>query len=448
MTQVFISYSRKDLAFVERLAKDLTTAGWDVWYDLSSLEVGDHWGKEIQFAIQQSQVFLVVLSPNSIDSEWVEREFLYAGNHKLQIIPLVYETCDLPMWTLNMHFFDMRGKKYALCLEELLKVLGKKTGTQSPISMQESITSRHGGVAPAHQKRRFSPIWIIAPLILAVLIALGIWGMPLVTARLAADAATPTVTSTPEKTSTPTRTPPPTVTRTPIPGIGSTWTRPADGMLMVYVPGGGFTMGAFISYYVTLDAFWMDQTEVTNAMYARCVGAGACQPPSTNSSRLRSSYYGDPQYADFPVIHLNWAAAGAYCVWAGARLPTDAEWEKAARGTDWLAYPWGNFDPFCSRGNYNSCQDDTTAVGSYPSGASPYGVLDMAGNVKEWVNDWYDETYEPSERNPQGPTTGTYRVVRSSAYYSDLWYIRTGFRGWFDPNGGDLDLGFRCARSP
>ena len=124
MTQVFISYSRKDLAFVQRLAKDLKAAGLEVWYDLAGLEVGTHWGKEIQKAIQQSQFFVVVLSPNSTESEWVEREFLYAGNHNVKVVPLVYETCDMPLWSLNLHYIDMRGRNYKSHLPELLKVLG------------------------------------------------------------------------------------------------------------------------------------------------------------------------------------------------------------------------------------------------------------------------------------------------------------------------------------
>jgi peptide/nickel transport system substrate-binding protein len=128
MTQVFISYSRKDLAFIERLANDLQAHGLQVWFDLSGLEVGTRWGKEIQHAIQQSQYFLVVLSPNSIESEWVEKEFLYANSLKQKIIPILYKPCSLPMWFINLHFIDMQGKNYKLHFTVLLKALGIQPG--------------------------------------------------------------------------------------------------------------------------------------------------------------------------------------------------------------------------------------------------------------------------------------------------------------------------------
>jgi serine/threonine-protein kinase len=238
-------------------------------------------------------------------------------------------------------------------------------------------------------------------------------------------------------------------------------------MVMVYVPEGIFKMGGSGGgspyegplHAVTLDAYWIDQTEVTNAMYALCAGAGVCQPPSNYSSRRQSSYYGDPQFADYPVIWVDWTSADAYCSWAGARLPTEAEWEKAARGTDERGYPWGNSPASCSLGNFvlemsdfnvasGECVGDTNAVGSYLPGASPYGALDLAGNVREWVNDWFDGTYYSvsADRNPQGPTTGTYRVVRGSSWSSHLWYVRSTVRGWLSPEDRDLNVGFRCAR--
>ena len=128
MSQIFVSYSRKDLDFVQRMAKDLQAHGLEVWYDLSGLEVGTRWGKEIQNAIQQSQYLLVVLSPNSIESEWVEKEFLYANSLKLKIIPLLYKPCSVPMWFINLHFIDVQGKNYKLHFPELLKALGIQPG--------------------------------------------------------------------------------------------------------------------------------------------------------------------------------------------------------------------------------------------------------------------------------------------------------------------------------
>jgi len=233
-------------------------------------------------------------------------------------------------------------------------------------------------------------------------------------------------------------------------------------MISVYVPKGEFTMGstnddkdalAFEkpAHTVSLDAFWMDQTEVTNGMYALCVQAGACRAPISASSAARSNYYGNPDFDHYPVIYVSWTDAKAYCEWAGRRLPTEAEWEKAARGTDGRLYPWSNELPGPSRTNFNSVKGDTAAVGSYlgeNGNVSFYGALDMAGNVWEWVGDWYSGTYYPVSpaANPQGPASGTVRVLRGGAWDSDAANIRATARFQFGPTNRQNFIGFRCAR--
>ncbi len=200
------------------------------------------------------------------------------------------------------------------------------------------------------------------------------------------------------------------------------------------------------SHTVSLDAFYMDRYEVTNALYAACVDAGACEHPTQNNSANRADYYGNPEYDNFPVVYVDWNMAQAYCEWRGARLPTEAEWEKAARGTEGFIYPWGE-ETDATSANYNGDAGDTTAVGSYESGQSPYGMYDMAGNVWEWVSDYYSETYyqnSPSA-NPSGPESGELHVVRGGSWYDHPYLIRTSVRNAFDPNFVENNFGIRCA---
>lgn len=204
---------------------------------------------------------------------------------------------------------------------------------------------------------------------------------------------------------------------------------------------------------VDLDAFWMDKFQVTNVLYKKCVDAGSCQPPSAPQSQTRSSYYGNARYDNYPVIYVSWNDAQVFCKWAGKRLPTEAEFEKAARGPvtggeSRRIYPWGSeFDK--SRVNSDHIVGDTTAVGSYPLGASPYGVMDMTGNVWVWLADWFDENYyEHSPReNPQGPLAGEYRVRRCGGWGSLMIQTRGSFRFAGDPEDRTGYIGIRCAKS-
>ena len=203
------------------------------------------------------------------------------------------------------------------------------------------------------------------------------------------------------------------------------------------------------AHEVYLDAYWIDQTEVTNAMYSRCVSAGACQLLGSQQSYSRQKYYGQPEFADYPAIYANAYRADEYCAWIGGSLPTEAQWEKAARGTEALLWPWG--DTFDGRNvNYYYSIGDTTPVGNYPSGASPYGVLDMAGNAYEWVKDWYSESYyntpDASMQNPAGPITGNSRILRGGSWLSGFNATRTTARKSFEPGASNYDWGFRCAR--
>ena len=279
-----------------------------------------------------------------------------------------------------------------------------------------------------------------------------------------------TITSQPATTDTPspTRTSIPltqtTLPQTPELGIGSTLVSEIDEMTLLYVPAGEFTMGSDSgaidqgpAHKVTLDAFWIDQTEVTNAMYSRCRFDGVCAYPIKGGSYNEEFYHDRGEYSNYPVIYVDWNMAKVYCEWAGRRLPTEAEWEKAARGTDERIYPWGNDVPNTSLVNYNYLglsfwwkKYDTFSVNNYSNSASPYGAKNMAGNVWEWVNDWYDNTYYDSSpiSNPSGPDSGQYRVLRGGSWSSrNNNEIRTSKRLSKAPDLSANDIGFRCATS-
>ncbi len=271
----------------------------------------------------------------------------------------------------------------------------------------------------------------------------------------------------------------PPITRTPTMTPGSeedrqpTWKRPSDGAVMVYVPAGTFQMGSadaereaalslcaeFPDEYgkcqgetfaaetpqhtVTLDAFWMDRTEVTNGQYALCVQADACRV-----SRLVN----DPTYsgADSPVAGIPWQDAADYCAWAGGRLPTEAEWEYAVRGTEGRLFPWGDsFD--CSRGNFwdrvTACNDGYSGpapVGSFPDGIGWCGALDLGGNAWEWVGNFYGAYLSDDQVNPEGPESGSERILRGGSWGYVPAFARGAYRYPVSADANYLAVGFRC----
>jgi formylglycine-generating enzyme required for sulfatase activity len=246
-----------------------------------------------------------------------------------------------------------------------------------------------------------------------------------------------------------------TATSTPLP-VAIT---DAKGVTMHLVPAGKFAMGSDYGrenekpvHQVYLDAFYVDIYEVTNALYKACVDADICTPPHFPHSRTHFYYYANAEFSDYPVIFVVWDQAKTYCEWRGAELPTEAQWEKAARGTDGRTYPWGEGID-CNKANYHDgnkfCVGDTMKVGSYESGKSPYGAYDLVGNVWEWTADWYSATYydnSPAE-NPAGPDSGQYRVLRGDSWSLNAYDPRVPTRLWDSPDGFYYyDFGFRCAK--
>ncbi len=220
-----------------------------------------------------------------------------------------------------------------------------------------------------------------------------------------------------------------------------------DTSVLAFVPAGEFQMGNSAAntpqHTVYLDGFWIQQTEVTNGMYSQCVASGSCTPPT---QELGAPQYTNPEYNSHPVVGVTWDQANGYCQWIGGSLPTEAQWEKAARGTQGGQFPWGNDGAACDFLNFANCINHTTDVTQYAEGRSPYGLYDMAGNVFEWVNDYYGETYynESPAQNPTGPASGDYRVVRGSSFETDPDQADSAIRHYNNAGNSRRDVGFRC----
>lgn len=458
--KVFLCHTFVDKPVVHRFYKRLLDDGVDVWLDAESLIPGQTWRNEIDHAIQESDVIIVFLSENSINKEgYVQKEIRLAlekaqekPDGTIFVIPARITDCKVPK-SLEIYqwvdLFESRG------YEKLTRSLQKRA---------EDVK-----VKLNYKKRGF---WAQRNLIFYLSLLGGIFVFLAIAANYYLRIRSTVISETPSALATlrfPSSAPEtrsfsnmsPTsevfLTSTPTPLLSEFVD--ASGAEMALVPSGEFIMGSDRYpdsqpvHTVYLDDFYIDKYEVTNQIYETCVLARACVPPVDDSSYSRREYYGNPIYKNHPVIYINWEMAKNFCEWRGSRLPTEAEWEKAARGLDGRTYPWGeNID--CTYGNYFGCTNDTTPVGEYPKGVSVYGVYDMVGNVAEWVSDWYyDKYYEISpNKNPVGPDTGEYHILRGSSYPTYQLTVnqhlayRNQYLGWNDAPGAYK--GFRCARAP
>jgi len=279
-----------------------------------------------------------------------------------------------------------------------------------------------------------------------------ILALPLVFVLILA-ACAPTATATEEATTQPAQiTEPPVIetptlvsTQAPSLQVGDVYSY-IDGTKLVAIPAGEFAMGGNGNdnpeHPVSLHDYWIYSTKVTNQQYALCVQVGKCTPsdPADNPG------YSEIQHANNPVTGVTYEQAAVYCSYVGGRLPTEAEWEKAADNPQGGDYPWGDGQPTCDLANFAGCGDGVNNVIKFSNGASYYGALDMVGNAFEWVSDWYDASYynnSPAD-DPSGPQDGASRVVRSSGFDSSPDQLDPANRNSEDPQTHRPNLGFRC----
>lgn len=503
--KVFLCHARADRNTVFTLYTQLIKDGVDAWLDKKNLLPGQNWEYEISKAVKEADVVVVCLSNNFNQSGYRQKEVSLALDTAMKqtpddifIIPARLDECEvidsLEKWqwvdlfepdgyemlmlALRARAEDVNvilpGKKGWLPVSSLPRKSDEIGHGKKPVESQHPDSKSGGPKISSATNTKWYMQKGAAAMVMIGLIFVAILISPLLEKMFASPSPTPTQTIPPVSSPGPSPMPeesptgePTALPTLPIPTPDAA-VHGKDGMQLILIPAGEFLMGSTGNavderpvHKVYLDAFFIDQTEVTNAMYAECVKSGRCDEPRLNTSILQneqnnSFYYGNPDFDNYPVIHVSWDNAIAYCEWVGRRLPTEAEWEKAASWDDEQKenrlYPWGG-KVDCSYANYYGngdklCVGDTTSIGSYPNGASFYGVLNMAGNVWEWVVDRYDPEYygKSDYRNPTGPNSGDYIVIRGGSFLTGRAVgIRSSDREIFPPDSTSQAIGFRCA---
>lgn len=469
MAHIFISYSHQDTEYAHALADSLQSMGFEVWID-ERLDYGSQWPHELQTRLDTCSAFILIMSPRSYASEWVQSELQRARRKLKPIFPLLLEGDEPWLSVESTQYYDVRGEvypdaKFYTALKKVITPTSSSTTLQAPKGSikarlaQNTFTFSRGMILVAGGVLLLSLLGCAALLMSPLLRNWINPGVPAASATAGENVSNPSGStepaSLPQSSPTPKTTQPP---QNPAPVENE----------MALVEAGEFTMGGRaveemaecqkfepecnITWFmdeepihtVDLDAFYIDVYEVTNGLYQACEEEGVCAPPQSLNSSTRTDYYGNPEFANYPVIYVDWHQAKAYCEWRGARLPTEAEWEKAARGTDGRMYPWGG-ELSQSLANFGYSIGDTTAVGSYEDGKSPYGLYDMAGNVWEWVSSLHGPYPYDATDGRESPTGGD-RVARGGSWGWVGVSVSVAYRYAFDPSTTEVSLGFRCAK--
>ena len=510
--RVFLCHSSKDNSIARELYHQLDGEGWvDVWFIEARLLPSQDWGTEITKGIENADVIIAFLSKNTPMEEetdypawsFVVDVLKVRDDEKVFILPLLLDDSNISIdlkigQSINYFPKNQRKMGYQKLLENLEAYAGqlglsldKQLAPPAPEQrMQwtpslwkqldekgfeveaESKPPNSRSIRTGQRFRKFfsgvNDLFFLAS-VTGTLLVISVCALTInylvkgdntnfITAPIVSRALTLVPLPTPTL------------------GVGSVRISPKDGMRMVYVPAGEFLMGSEDHqddeqpvHNVYVDAFWIDQYEVTNGMYAQCVEAKICTMPIpeeilvelspkfsdqilfrslAEQSEFPQRLATDPEFFNQPVTGIFWENANAYCQWVGRRLPTEAEWEKAARGVDGRMYPSGE-EIDCTKANLFSCADNPSRVGSFEAGQSPYGAYDMAGNAMEWVADWYGSSYyqiSPYE-NPLGPTSGLHRVYRGGSWESDEFASRAANRPGYSITIPHNLIGYRCASS-
>lgn len=443
MNNIFISYSHDNTAYVEKLIARLQQEGFSPWID-ERIEYGDLWPQELQRRLDVCSAFIVIMTRDAFESPWVQNELSRAQSRDKPIYPLLL---DGEVWlsVQAIQYSDVRSGDLPpdSFFEQLAQVVPRPF--RSPVVASPSLpttstpptptpavpvtppapdnraskSSAHPAPRPPNTSDRPEPAFRQRLLQIALVLAVLALAAALVVVFSRDCPPKNCVTSTPSTKN------------------------------MVKISEGDFIMGedselalpdAKPVHEVFLDTYWIDLYEVTNEQYANFV----------RQTHHRSPWKGDtfpPGDENLPVVNVNWYDADSYCRFVNKRLPTEAQWEKAARGTGELHFPWGNSWNSTKANASQSDNGSLQAVGSYPTGVSPYGVFDMAGNVWEWTEDWYESDYYSfsPRRNPEGPTMGATKVMRGGAWPDDQSMAHTFFRqGVFQPVYASPVIGFRC----
>jgi formylglycine-generating enzyme required for sulfatase activity len=498
LLKVFLCHAHSDRDTVRELYAHFKKDGIDAWLDKEKLLPGQDWDFEIRKAVGEADVVVVCLSKQFTQEGFRQKEVQLALETAMEkhegeifVIPARLEECDIPENLTKWHWVDLFEENgYEMLLRSLkaradkigARLLGRRSKIPKYIIPQPASTKqlpektprisefvpvrseedhrasqplKAGEIKMKKEKTHMPNTAIIVALIgLIGTIIAGLLSSPLAekwfgSAVGQSSPATLAISPNSSPLITPRQTFSTGNTNTISVDMPAAFTDAFDTK-MVLVPRGDFIMGSdngepeeMPAHPVYLDHYYIDAYEVTNAQYKICVDEGNCTVPYTTID------FDDLEYEQHPVVFVYWESASNFCKWRGARLPTEAEWEKAARGSDGQTYPWGeginetyaNYDKYVAGGK-------TTPVGLYESGISVYGAYDMAGNVWEWVEDWYAADYyaiSPSF-GPSGPRTGDYRVVRGGAFDKSEEYVRTFSRTYYDGKLSNSSIGFRCAR--